>query len=838
MSLPRDDPFEGGAPPAAGGNDADPSQPNDDRLLAAVQEYMTALDAGQRPSRRELLLRYPDIADELSACLDGLAFVHSAAGEIPGAAAPPPRETDDHRSDIDLSAARPLGDFRLVREIGRGGMGIVYEAVQLTLGRRVAVKVLPMAAALDARHLERFRNEAQAAAQLHHTNIVPVYAVGCERSVHFYAMQLIEGQSLSEVISDLRQLATPKESAENDPHADPYGVGSSGKPTSSKTTNNVPGQDDPTVTWRAGASALTLPNNKPTPKSTRRPGISRSVSASSVSSQNLSTLRTSKGAAYSRSVAGLGLQVAEALDYAHRAGIVHRDIKPANLLLDARGTLWVTDFGLAQFYTETNLTRSGDLVGTMRYMSPEQASGRAVVLDQRTDIYSLGVTLYELLTLERALPGVTHAQLLDQLANHEPRLARSVDKTIPRELEIILAKAISKDPADRYQSAQLLADDLRRFLVDEPIHARPPSAWDQAVKWTRRHRSLALSALVILGLAAVALLISTLLIAREQGRTKMAYELEMKKAIEADQQRARAEKSSRQAREAVDFFSRIADDEMTGPQFSDVRREMLEESLSYYQSFLEDRGEAPSVNAELDAARSRVATLLAKYSALDGSMRAADRVGLLQNKSVQEDELLKLSTTEIEDAREFSKKFGDPLDMRGMTPEQRQQLFAARVLEIEAEMNRILGPQRAERLLQIQRQVRGPLAFSDPDVSAKLALTREQRSKIRVLQSQFRNARFGPGPQQESAEKYQQFLTNTASSILAQLTDSQLETWKALTGSKFTGKVFLGGPDGRFRPGGGRGPGHDGPGGGPEPRRDGPGNGPGGPGNDPPRRGI
>jgi hypothetical protein len=182
---------------AAAGADAD------GQLVAAVNEYMSEIDAGRRPNRQTFIARHPGIADELAACIQGLSFVQTAAAQIrrPDAGAAGRRE-----APIDLAASQPLGDFKLVREIGRGGMGVVYEAVQLSLGRRVAVKVLSMAGALDARHLKRFRNEAQAAAQLHHTNIVPVYAVGCERSVHFYAMQLIDGQSLAHVIEELRDL--------------------------------------------------------------------------------------------------------------------------------------------------------------------------------------------------------------------------------------------------------------------------------------------------------------------------------------------------------------------------------------------------------------------------------------------------------------------------------------------------------------------------------------------------------------------------------------------------------------------------------------------------------
>jgi hypothetical protein len=633
-------------------------------------------------------------------------------------------------------------------------------------------------------------------------------------------MQLIEGPSLADVIRDLRQLALPNGAIVIDVGAD----------SSARTT-----------AWQPSGSKVS--SSSSSSSSVAQAVVVRGMGTSASAAENLSALRSSKGGAYARSVASLGLQVAEALDYAHRVGIVHRDIKPANLLLDARGTLWITDFGLAQFYVENGLTRSGDMVGTMRYMSPEQASGRAVVLDQRTDIYSLGVTLYELLTLERALPGVTHAQLLDQLANHEPRPPRAIDKTVPRELDVILCKAMAKDPADRYPSARALAEDLQRFLQDEPIRARPPSTWDRAVKWTRRHKSLAMSALVILALTAAGLLTSTLLIAGEQAKTKYAYELERGKAIEADVQRARAERSSRQAREAVDFFSQIAV-EMDRPEFSDVRRDMLEESLSYYQSFLEEQGDDPSVGAQLDSARSKVSLFLGQYMALDESMRASERTGLLMQEPVQND--LKLSSKEIDAAvalsQDFSLKPGEGTPgLRQMTAEQKRERFVKRAGEIDASLAQILGAQRAERLRQIYRQARGPLAFSDPDVVQGLGLDHDQRVKIRNLQSQNRNARFSPGPSQ--GENAQRLLRQTTNDILAGLNSAQVETWTKLTGAPFKGKVFIGGPGGRHfgGPDGPGGPGgRDGPGG--PGGRDGPGGpggrggpgGPGGPGREPP----
>jgi tetratricopeptide (TPR) repeat protein/serine/threonine protein kinase len=352
-----------------------------------------------------------------------------------------------------------LGDFRIVREVGRGGMGVVYEAEQISLRRRVALKVLPFAATMDPRHLQRFQNEAQAAACLHHTNIVPVYFVGCERGVHFYAMQFIDGQPLSELIRQLARGSTAPEERTT-PCTSPPGE----TPATS-----------PTVRAIGNASPLT-PEGK-------------------------------RGREYFRRVAELGVQAAEALDHAHQLGIVHRDIKPGNLMLDGRGNLWVADFGLAQVqHSEANLTLTGDLVGTLRYMSPEQALAKRVVLDHRTDIYSLGVTLYELLVLQPAFPSNDRQELLRQVAFEEPRRPRRLNKVIPMELETIVLKAMEKRPQDRYATAQTLADDLRHWLEDRPIRARRPSLAQRLARWSRRHKPLVASvaAALVVGLAVLA----------------------------------------------------------------------------------------------------------------------------------------------------------------------------------------------------------------------------------------------------------------------------------------------------------------------------------------------
>jgi eukaryotic-like serine/threonine-protein kinase len=767
---------------------ASENSPQDDpRLLQAMQEYMTALESGKRPNRQELLARYPDIAVELSACLQGLAFVNSAAAQINGV---PPVAKPSTAIETDFSTARPLGDFQLVREIGRGGMGVVYEAMQLSLGRCVALKVLPFAAALDERHLQRFKNEAQAAAQLHHTNIVPVYAVGCERSVHFYAMQLIEGESLAYVIKEMRKLraGTPLEDV----------VGRKTR------ADRLPHSRSANV----DSNAVSSPSF-----------ASSSVVASQAATMDLSTLRSNKPTDYFRAVAKLGLQAAEALDYAHQLGVVHRDIKPANLLLDKRGVLWITDFGLAQCYADSGLTHTGDLIGTLRYMSPEQAGGKAVLLDQRTDIYSLGATLYELLTLEHALPGETRDQLLYQLGQMEPRSLRSVDKNIPPELDTIIFKAMSKDTADRYLTAKALADDMRRFLDDEPILARPPSLWDKSIKWTRRHKSLARSAVAMLLLALVGLLISTILISREQAKTRAAFLLEQQKAKEADEQRQLAESNFRQARDAVDFFTRFASDELPSvPQLDETRREMLEAALVYYQGFLNDPQDDPSTSAELNAARSQIVEIIRSLAAGAnvGLLMTSER--LLSEPSVQSD--LHMTADQIKKVNDPAFNFphpgprqpGERIDQ--MSVEQRRQNFEQFGAQLQKNLDSILSSDQQTRLKQISRQVRGVAAFGDDDVVSALGLTAEQKESIRALRvasesshgprggppdgphgDQMGGPPGGPGRGFGGPHGPGDFPNDRESDVaavkkvVALLIPAQVQAWQSLVGPAFTGQL-------------------------------------------------
>ncbi len=324
-------------------------------------------------------------------------------------------------------------------------MGIVYEAVQQSLGRHVALKVLAAPALLNPSHLERFHLEARAAARLHHTHIVPVFGVGEHNGLHYYAMQFIRGQSLDQVIDALRQLRGRAKADRTTQVSNAYTA------VAAKSL----------LTGKLAEEAADIPGLRGT---NDQCGVAANIPVSAPGHAELSA--THIGHEFHRSVARVGLEVVEALAYAHGEGILHRDIKPSNLLLDARGNTWITDFGLAKTEGTDGLTQTGDFVGTLRYMAPERFEGWS---DRRSDIYGLGATLYEMLTLQTLYQGSSRAQLVDQILNVAPVAPKKLDATVPQDLETIILKAMAKEPAERYHTAEEMAEDFADFWRIGPL---------------------------------------------------------------------------------------------------------------------------------------------------------------------------------------------------------------------------------------------------------------------------------------------------------------------------------------------------------------------------------
>lgn len=566
------------------------SQTSSDAEVAKIlQAYMDQLEAGAAPDRAQLLAEHPDLADILREALDGLDLVRRAADGLK-----PHDPLFPFGTQESLASRMPLGDFMIQREIGRGGMGVVYEAEQLSLGRRVALKVLPFAAALDGKQLARFKNEATAAAQLHHSNIVPVFAVGYDRGVHYYAMQLIEGITMADLIRQMqheewdklrverasaRPTGTIKDhSSVTSSHVDLLAHESSTKPYRKKEERPAP-PAHPSNVFPDATADETHTNPQP---------LTRALYTSHYSQP----LRERY-----RSLARLGLQAAEALEYAHSMGVIHRDIKPANLLIDGRGHLWVTDFGLAHYRRSGDLTMSGDLMGTARYMSPEQTRGDRGRVDHHTDIYSLGVSLYELLTQRQAFTGQDWNDLLDQITNKEPKAPRKVRSDMPLELDIIIQKSMAKNPHERYATAGDLAEDLRRFLEDRPILAKKPSFLHVLGKWGRRHRSLLAAAGSVLIIAFFALLWFSFRLLEEQERSAAEYQ--------------KALRSRQAARLAVDtMYTKVAEHWLDSqPALMPMQVYFLEQALQFYEHDVAEAGSDPNVALQQAIAQRRIADI-------------------------------------------------------------------------------------------------------------------------------------------------------------------------------------------------------------------------------------
>ncbi len=496
-------------------------------------------------------------------------------------------------------------------------MGIVYEAEQVSLGRHVALKVLPRSMPLDAQAKRRFEREAKSAARLHHTNIVPVFGVGEHDGVPYYVMQFIQGLGLDEVLDELKKLQLANANTATFAGGDlklAIEARPPGEERHELSAVNV-ARSLLTGAFDATVSRIVEEGEPPTNPS-ETPAVSDSFKLSSSSA--LLSARGRDGSpsrhrkqTYWHSVASIGSQVGDALDYAHKHGIHHRDIKPSNLLLDTQGTVWVTDFGLAKADDQQNLTHTGDILGTLRYMPPEAFDGKS---DARSDVYSLGLTLYEMLAFRPAFDEKDRHRLIKQVTTAEPAGLGRLNRQVPRDLETIIHKAIDKDPRQRYASAQDLADDLRRFINDEPIKARRVTAAERLRHWCRRNPLVAgsVAAVVVVFLGAFTAVSAALWDARRaRGLADSRREDAEHSEKEALARKAEADRGFAEARKAVDdYLNKVTDGEaLRAPGLQPLRRDLLASALTFYYRFLSERRDDPALRPELAAIHLRVSKI-------------------------------------------------------------------------------------------------------------------------------------------------------------------------------------------------------------------------------------
>lgn len=566
-----------------------------------ADEFVSLLRAGNRPSIAEFQQRHPTIKEEIEEVLTSVAMIEDLKqqNDTVGRVSKRPFE--------DLSFER-IGDYKIIRELGRGGMGIVYAAVHESLGRKVAIKVLPSKVFEGTEALARFKKEAQAAAKLHHSNIVNVFGVGECEGFHYYVMEYVSGQTLAHVIDRLK---------------------------SESGTDPV----DQVALSEKDTLPLAIPHFETT--------ADRCVwSAERIA------------------------RIADALEYSHVNQILHRDIKPGNILIDDQQKPWITDFGLVKELANQSMTRTGDLFGTPQYMAPEAFEG---FYDQRSEVYCLGLTLYELLARQPAYCDSSPTKLFKMIATTTPKSLRQIDSRIPSDLETIVNKSIERDPAKRYQTAGEFRDDLERFAEDLPIHARRVLPVERAIRWSRRNPLLAFLA----GLSAALLFLVASISARayfvtdqaltelrkkhtalteQEAKTRAAVELANENAEKSQAEFLRAEANVALSMKAFDeLFKRIMTkgvgrdlkEDLELETFSELSSlessvtkedaQILQGAIQFYEKFTEQNQGNEGLTLEIAKAYRRIANTYHLIGEFGSAQRGYQKAAKVFEKIVEKD---------------------------------------------------------------------------------------------------------------------------------------------------------------------------------------------------------
>jgi serine/threonine protein kinase/WD40 repeat protein/tetratricopeptide (TPR) repeat protein len=644
-----------------------------DLVEQLLESFLARLRRGERPSLEEYAARCPERADEIRELFPALVEMEQLKPAVEAATGPVARPSQSPEARVPPAAPHPdrLGDYRILRVIGQGGMGVVYEAEHETLKSRVALKVMHPRFRTENTYVRRFQTEARSAARLHHTNIVPVFGFGEHDGVCFYAMQYIAGVGLNHVLDDVRRLrgALDGPSQTSD-------VGERGDQQTSPLDASLSAATQGLLTGRFAAApaeaggASSAPTLAAGSDGTDRASFAVALDESAPSlaaaphsgSTSSSALAGQPESTYFREIARLGAQVADALDYAHRQNVIHRDIKPSNLMLDAQGNVWVTDFGLAKLIEGEDLSQSHDLVGTLRYMAPERFQG---VTDRRSDIYALGATLYELLSLRPAFAEPDQVQLIRKIANDAPPPMRQHDPRIPRDLETIVLRVLSKDPKDRCDKSGELRDELRRFLEGRPTRWRRVGPVEQFRRWCKRNPWLAAANITAATLTTILAIGSTIAawiyrdqlhkLDNEQNKTRMNLTRALNAERTANDRLGQTQKAEREAQFALGKSllsegAALQHSGLIGQRFASLDR--LARAAEVLRDSPEGRGQLPELRDHAIAALG-LSDLRPRWQRTIGRAEAIACDRQLKRYAIMEDRTAETVVRRLDDDREL-----------------------------------------------------------------------------------------------------------------------------------------------------------------------------------------